>query len=179
MGKHHRVVVLLGSNIDKERNIPAAATMLHDATHVLAISAVYETTAAGASQEQPSYFNAALILLTDQTPEQLKDGLLADIEQKLGRKRTSDRFAARTIDLDIALFDNEIIDYVPADGRLHHIPDPDLLHYAHCTVPVADLLPDMPHPETGERLRDIADRLLADIDTNKAVFRPRLDVVLG
>ena len=178
MGKHHHAVVLLGSNIDKERNIPAAVAMLRNMAHVLATSTVYETTAAGAIQDQPSYFNAALILLTDLSPEQLKDALLANIEQRLGRKRTSDKFAARTIDLDIALFGNLIIDYVPADGRPHHIPDPDLLRYAHCAVPVAELLPDTPHPETGDLLRDIADRLLSGIDTGKAVFRPRPDIVI-
>jgi 7,8-dihydro-6-hydroxymethylpterin-pyrophosphokinase len=37
-----------------------------------------------------------------------------------------------------------------------HIPDPDLLQYAHIAVPMADLAPQYVHPETGETLQEVA-----------------------
>jgi len=157
----HHVVVLLGSNIDKERNLPAAVALLRAAATVAAVSPVYETAPVG-SAGAPRFFNAAVVLLTTQTAAELKDGLLSDIEQALGRERTADRNAPRTIDLDIALYDDDIFDYTPADGRPRHIPEPDLLRFPHCLQPVADLLPGMLHPETGQPLGQLAERLLRD-----------------
>jgi 7,8-dihydro-6-hydroxymethylpterin-pyrophosphokinase len=60
------------------------------------------------------------------------------------------------------LFNDAVFEYDGGDGRSRPIPDPDLLKFAHVTVPVADLLPDFPHPETGEPLGEIAKRLLAE-----------------
>jgi len=157
----HRVVILLGSNIDKERNLPFAA------------SPVYETAAVGADAA-PRFFNAAVLLLTTHTAVELKDGLLSDVERALGRERTADRNAPRTIDLDIALYDDAIFDYIPADGRLRHIPESDLL-----LQPVADLLPDLLHPETGEPLGELAERLWRDYTAaHGRTIWPRPDVVL-
>lgn len=159
-----RVVVTLGSNIDKERNLPEAVRLLARAADMRAVSPIYETAAAGAP-DQPHFYNAAVLLETDETAAALKDGLLAGIERALGRERTADKYAPRTIDLDIALYDDAIFDYTPADGRPRHVPDPDLLRFPHCALPVADLLPDMPHPETGEPLRALAARVLHDYTT--------------
>ena len=175
----HRAVVSLGSNIDKEQNLPAAVELLRRSATVVAASTVYETAAVGAREEQPSYFNAAVLILTEVSPAELKDGLLADIERKLGRTRTHDKYAARTIDLDIALFDNAAFDYVPADGRARHIPDPDILRFPHVAVPVSEVAPNAVHPETGEPLVAIAGRLLAKATaTGQSTFRPRPDIDL-
>ncbi len=73
--------------------------------------------------------------------------------------RTKDKYAPRTIDLDIILF----------DGRLL---DPSLWLQAHRAVPVADLLPNY-HSETGETLREAAARLKLSTDV-----RPRPDVTI-
>jgi 2-amino-4-hydroxy-6-hydroxymethyldihydropteridine diphosphokinase len=177
MEGRHRVAIILGSNIDKEHNLPAAVRLLAQAAPILAVSTVYETAAAG-RPEQPSYFNAAVLLQTGETAAALKDGLLDDIERRLGRRRTADKYAARTIDLDIVLYDDEVFDYTPRGGRVHHIPDPDLLTYAHCAVPVAELLPGARHPETAEPLSAISARLLAMAEPGN-IFRPRPDVDLN
>ena len=68
---------------------------------------------------------------------------------------------SRTIDADLVLFNDEVFDYNCYDGACRHIPDPDLLKFAHVAVPVADILPDMPHPETAEPMSAIAARLMA------------------
>ena len=174
----HRVVVLLGSNIDKERHLPAAVGLLRAAVTVVAVSPVYETAPVGAANA-PHFFNAAVLLLTAQTAAELKDGLLSDIERALGRERTADKDAPRTIDLDIALYDDAVFDYTPADGRPRHVPEPDLHRFPHCLQPVADLLPDMPHPETGERLGQMAERLMDEYSAaHGATLWPRPDVRL-
>ena len=173
----HRVVILLGSNIDKERNLPAAARLLRQAAEVAAVSPVYET--AAVPDNRPRFLNAAVLLLTTQTAAALKDGLLGDIERALGRERAPDRNAPRTIDLDIALYDDDVFDYTPADGRTRHVPEPDLMRFPHCLQPVADLLPDRPHPETGEPLGELAARVLRDYTARHGpVLWPRPDIVL-
>lgn len=175
--ERHRVAVILGSNIDKEHNIPAAVRLLAEAATVIGVSTVYETSPVGA-HGQPGYFNAIVLLETDLSPAELKDGLLADVEQRLGRRRTADKFAPRTIDLDIVTYDNESFDYIPADGRPRHLPDSDLLRYPHTAVPVAELLPDERHPETGETYHAIANRLLNEAGEHGYTISPRRDVDL-
>lgn len=174
----HRVVVLLGSNVDKERNLPAAVRLLTAAAQLTAVSPVYETVPVGAEQA-PHFFNAAVLLKTPLTAVELKDGLLSDVERALERERTADRNAPRTIDLDIALYDDAVFDYTPTDGRPRHVPEPDLLRYPHCLQPVADLLPDLPHPETGEPLGRLAERLRRDYATaHGPTIWPRPDIRL-
>lgn len=174
----HRAVVILGSNIDKEQNLPAAVGLLAGMVNVIDVSSVYETAPEGLL-EQPHFFNAAVLLRTALPPAQLKDGPLTDIERQLGRRRTANKNAPRTIDLDIVLYDDKVMEYTPADGRARRVPDADLLRFAHCALPVAELLPDMPHPETGEPLREIAARLMraATIERGDAI-RPRPDIDL-
>jgi 2-amino-4-hydroxy-6-hydroxymethyldihydropteridine diphosphokinase len=79
---------------------------------------------------------------------------LRRIEDELGRVRGSDRFGSRTIDLDVVVYDERIDPTGPPV-----LPDPDLLRFAHAIVPVAELDPTRAHPETGDSLGAIADRL--------------------
>jgi 2-amino-4-hydroxy-6-hydroxymethyldihydropteridine diphosphokinase len=175
----HRVVLLLGSNIDKEKNLPAAVQLLARTTTVVAVSTVYEATAVGL-RRQPNFFNAAALIQTGQSAAALKDGALAGIERQLGRERTADKNAPRTIDLDIILYGDFVFDYAPADGRPRHVPSPDLLRYAYCALPVADLLPRMRHPETDEPLVEVAARLAREVETAEgSVIWPRPDIELS
>ncbi len=151
----NRAFVALGSNIDPEENLRAAVALLreHDDVTVVRTSPVYETAPVG-SVGQAKFLNAAVLLMTYLSPRDLKGNVLSEIEQMLGRVRTSDKNAPRTIDLDIALFNYDVFEM-----GLRHVPDPDLQRYAHVAVPVADLAPYYVHPETGETLAEIAARL--------------------
>lgn len=151
----NRVFISLGSNIDAETNLTAAVRHLrnHDAVEVIATSRVYETAPVG-TVDQPNFLNAALLIRTPLSAEALKAGPLWEVEQVLGRVRTADKNAPRTIDLDIALFNYDVLDV-----GVRHIPDPELLTRAHVAVPVADLAPYYIHPETGATLEEIAARL--------------------
>jgi GTP cyclohydrolase I len=79
---------------------------------------------------------------------------LREIEAALGRVRTADKYAARTIDLDLALYGQEVV----SDGGLH-IPDPDIVQQPHVVVPLADVAPGWRHPELGVTLSEIANSL--------------------
>lgn len=148
-----QVLIAVGSNIERERNLPLAFARLrrHAEIRLIAISPIYESPAAGTATPQPAYYNAAARIETELAPAALKAALL-DIEAALGRVRTADKFAARPIDLDIALYERLILDL---NGR--HIPDPDILRRPYIAVPLADLAPDWIHPEIGLTLRQIAD----------------------
>jgi dihydroneopterin aldolase/2-amino-4-hydroxy-6-hydroxymethyldihydropteridine diphosphokinase len=150
----NRALVAMGSNIDSERNLRDAVQMLSRRCRLLAVSTVYETEPVGNS-DQPTFLNAAALIETDRTAQDLKAEVLQAIEQALGRVRTADKNAPRTIDLDIALFGEQVLDLGP-----RHIPDPDILKHAHVAVPLADVAPEWRHPETGQTLQEIARSLL-------------------
>jgi 2-amino-4-hydroxy-6-hydroxymethyldihydropteridine diphosphokinase len=149
------VFVALGSNIDSEYNMPEAVRRLSSLCRLVAVSPVYETKPVG-NTKQPNFLNAAALIETELTAAELKARVLQVIEQELGRVRTEDKNAPRTIDLDIALFmghDSE------AGSPAFH--DPDILKYAHVAVPLADIAPQRRHPATGQTLQEIAQALSA------------------
>jgi 2-amino-4-hydroxy-6-hydroxymethyldihydropteridine diphosphokinase len=165
----NHVFLLLGSNIDKEINIPAAVTMLRHLCQVKELSSVYETVPMGL-KEQPNFFNLAALIETDLDPCQIKKQIIQPIEIDLQRERQADKNAPRTIDLDIVLYNDEIFDYIPNNGHVHHLPDPDILRFAHVAVPIAELAPNQIHPETGQPLSAIAVQLMADASEQNIVL---------
>jgi 2-amino-4-hydroxy-6-hydroxymethyldihydropteridine diphosphokinase len=156
--------ISIGSNIDPQENLPRAISCLHEIGEVLCVSEVYQNPAYGATP-QPDFLNAAALVRTDLSPQELHRRL-RQIEARLGRLRTEDRFAPRTIDLDLSLYGEEIV--VEEDIIL---PDPDLLILPHVAIPIAELDPEYLHPARGEVLQEIADRL-----RKGAHLTPRPDV---
>lgn len=149
----NRAFIALGSNINKEENMPLAVTILARHCHLLATSPVYETLPVGLPA-QPNFFNAAVLVETDLDPASLKHRVLDFLEAKLKRVRQPDKNAPRTIDADLALYNDLVTEY---DNHL--LPDPDILRFAHVAVPIADIAPDLRHPQTGETMHVIASRL--------------------
>ena len=158
--------VSLGSNIDSEYNMPEALRRLALLCRLVAVSPVFETTPVG-NTKQPNFLNAAALIETDLTAAELKARVLQVIEQELGRVRTEDKNAPRTIDLDIALFADQDL-YAGSSA----FSDPDILRYAHVAVPLADIAPQRRHPATGQTLQEIA----LGLPAGGLVSRP--DVVL-
>lgn len=154
-GAAHRALILLGSNIERERNMPAALTALaaHPEWALRAVSSIYESAAVGGKGPQPVFANAAVLLETGREVSALR-AALRQLEAAQGRVRTGDKYAPRPIDMDIVLFD----DFVGAvEGS--EIPDPDLLRFPHVIVPCAEIAPDWPHPVSGSVLAEIAQRI--------------------
>ena len=148
-----RVFISLGSNIEPEHNLPEAIRLLAEHCSLVAISPIYETAPVGTT-EQANFLNAAVLLETELSAQRLKREVLQPIEQQLKRVRTADKNAPRTIDLDITLFGNQVLEL-----GTRHLPDPELLRYPHIAQPLADLAPQLRHPETGQTLAEIAQSL--------------------
>lgn len=158
--------IALGSNIDPETNLPLASARLSELGKPIAVSTVYQNPAI-ADEPQPDYLNAAVLIETALDPLAIRDKL-REIEADLGRIRTEDKFAPRTIDLDLCILGDRVLDH-----ELLTIPDPDLMKRAHLAVTLAELRPDFLHPITGDSLEEIANELQKDAELN-----PRSDVVL-
>lgn len=164
----HQAFLSLGSNIDPERNLPAAVRELMGYGRVVRVSAVWQNRAEGCPG-QPDFLNAALQLETSLSAAELKETAIAAVEARLGRVRSLDRNAPRTIDIDIMLFDQERFNL----GR-RRIPDPEVRERPFVAIPLAEVAPDYRHPETGETLAEIAARF----DPTAAGMRLRDDVIL-
>lgn len=165
------VALSLGSNIDKERNLPEAVRLLRELCEVTAVAPVYETAPTGLLN-QPNFFNTAVLMQTPLSAAEVKETIIATIETQLKRVRQADKNAPRTIDIDIALFNDGVFNYELSDGSTRRAPDKDILRFPHVAVPLADILPDTPHPETGERLSSIAANLLAETEADTIWQRP-------
>jgi 2-amino-4-hydroxy-6-hydroxymethyldihydropteridine diphosphokinase len=144
--------LLLGSNADPENNLARAVRRLRDFCDVLAVSSVYRTKAAGETAGGADYLNAAVKINTTRSPADFKVTVLRKIEEELGRQRETQRSIV-PIDLDIALWGDTALEYGDKPWR---VPSPDILRYAYASVPLADIAPDVVHPETGQTLREIA-----------------------
>lgn len=147
----YRVFLGLGSNLGDR-----AAMLTRAAKEVAAISGVkiaqwspvYETDPVGKT-DQPRFLNAAVEIGTDLAPEELLRELLA-IEERLGRVR-GERWAPRTIDLDILLYDGLV-----RSGQDVTVPHPELERRRFVLVPLRDLDPDLVHPVSGLTVAELA-----------------------
>jgi 2-amino-4-hydroxy-6-hydroxymethyldihydropteridine diphosphokinase len=134
--------IALGANLgDREQNLRSAITALNDTPgcNVVRVSSFLENPAVGGPADSPPFLNAAAELRTTFDPHQLLQRLL-EIEKTLGRDRR-ERWAPRTIDLDLLLFDDQIID----DPDLK-VPHP-LMHTRRFVLqPLAEIAPNVVHP---------------------------------
>ena len=101
-------IIGAGSNIDPAGNLDKAQELLQRDLKITACSARLTTKPVG-YKDQPDFVNAAFLVETDLGRKELKECLTA-IEDRLGRVRTENRFGPRTIDLDILVFNGDIID---------------------------------------------------------------------
>lgn len=144
-----RVYVSIGSNIDRARNIGLALQHLDEAYGPLLRSSVFESAAVGFSSAP--FYNLVVGFDTDLPPQAVQEHLHA-IEAGSGRERTGE-LSARTLDLDLLLYDDLVIDA----GRLK-LPRADILRYAFVLFPLAEIAPDARHPVSGERYADLWSR---------------------
>lgn len=144
-------VILLGSNIDADKNIKLAKNSLGKTCKILQESKVYLTKPVGS--EGPDFLNQAVLIQADLNKNDLKKHVLRKIEKDLGRVRTKDKYAARTIDLDIILFDGQVIDLA-------------IWKYCFIAIPVSDLLPDLKQANSNRTLGEIASELRCKADIN-------------
>jgi 2-amino-4-hydroxy-6-hydroxymethyldihydropteridine diphosphokinase len=156
MNDLHRAYLSIGSNIEPETHLPQAIQLLREVGQVMEISSIWESHAVGSNG--PNFLNVCLLFLTPLQPFDLKEQVIRPIEARLGRVRSADKNAPRTIDLDIVLFDEQPL----------HVKFWD---YVFVAVPLAELLPDFQHPVRYEKLSRVSAQLQSQV-----WIVPRVDV---
>ena len=140
----HQACLLLGSNILPEKNLTLGLNLLRNMVTISRLSSVWETPSVGSSG--PDFLNLAVLITTPFKATQLKVQVLRPLEKRLGRVRSANKNAPRTFDIDIILFDGQLL-------------DPSLWVYAHRAVPVAEILPDY-RSDQGKLLKEVARELV-------------------
>lgn len=155
--------IALGSNQgDRELYLlrAIAETGRLQGCRVTAISPFYETSPVG-NLQQPNFYNAVIKVETTLEPLQLLDSLLRIETEKFGRVRTT-RWGARTMDLDLLLFDDLLLN----SERLT-LPHPRLHERRFVLQPLNDIAPAVMHPLLGKTVSE----LLAGLDSIETVTR--------
>lgn len=141
--------IALGSNLGDSFTILESALQTLAQTpeiQLLARSHWYQTKAVG--PPQPDYLNGCALLQTSLLPSQLLATLL-HIETRFGRVRR-ERWAARTLDLDLLLFDDLIL-----DTPTLQIPHPRLVERAFVLVPLSEIAPDWREPVSKKSIVEL------------------------
>ncbi|MDI6784818.1 MAG: 2-amino-4-hydroxy-6-hydroxymethyldihydropteridine diphosphokinase [bacterium] len=145
--------ISIGSNINPAENILQALRLLLIQVQITNISTVYLTEAID-RPNQPNYYNLVIEIETDINPFELKQEVLRQIETGLGRERTLDKYAPRTIDLDLILFTDLVIE---SDALT--IPDPDIVTHPFIALPLFELAPELVIPKYNVAVKELADKM--------------------
>ncbi len=149
--------IALGSNLgDREQTIESARSALdhHPRITTTRCSALIETDPVGPAGQGP-YLNGVTEISTDLSPRELLNALL-DIERSHGRIRseTDQRWGPRTLDLDLILYADRIID---EPGLT--LPHPRMHERRFVLEPLAAIAPDAMHPVLNATARQLLARL--------------------
>lgn len=136
----------LGSNLDAENNMRLALREIRERFVLLDVSPVYRSKALGF--EGADFLNAAAIIETELSPKELCSEL-ERIHELAGRRRRPNKFIARTLDIDLLLYDR-----IVAEEEGIRLPRSDVLQYSFVLKPLADIAPDYIHPVSGKTIRD-------------------------
>ncbi|MBS1213331.1 MAG: folK-2 [Proteobacteria bacterium] len=136
------VYLSIGSNVDRDYHIPICLKELEAHFGPLVVSNIYESEAVG-FQGDPFY--NLVVGFRSEMPVQKLAASLAEIETLHGRNRDSKKFAPRTLDIDLILYG----DLVVQEGRLA-LPRPEITEYAFMLEPLAEIAPDVVHPVLKE-----------------------------
>lgn len=146
----HIAYLSLGSNIDPVEHLRQAVGLLRERARLLALSTCWESEAVVAGQatqvKWPNFYNLGACIATPLDQETLKMQVLRPIEHELGRVRGADKYAPRTIDLDIVVFDGQVV-------------DAEIWRRLYLALIFAEMLPDLRNPDTGETSGQAATRL--------------------
>ncbi|HMM23445.1 MAG: 2-amino-4-hydroxy-6-hydroxymethyldihydropteridine diphosphokinase [Pseudoxanthomonas sp.] len=134
----------LGSNVEPERHLRAAVAALRARFGEVLLSPVYRTRSVGF--DGTDFLNAAAVIDSDLDPFALNDWLHA-LEDAHGRDRSGPRFSDRTLDIDIVLYDDLVLQG-PGNLRLPR----DELKHAFVLLPLVDIAPEAVEPRSGRTL---------------------------
>ncbi len=142
----NQIYISLGSNIDKEKNTAAGLQAMQAAFGELKISPVYESESVGFSGS--AFYN---LVAAATTPLPLPEvcQILKEIERNNGRIVSEKKFAPRTLDLDLLLFNDLIIEEPIV------LPRAEILYNAFVLLPLTDLIPNQVHPVAGKTYQEL------------------------
>ncbi len=141
-----KVYLGLGSNIDPEKNLRLGIGELGARFGVLELSNVYRSAAVGFDGDD--FLNLVVGLESDASPAQLH-AMLMGIHTLAGRTRGESRYSPRTLDIDLLLYDDLVLDEPPI-----RIPRSDILKYSFVLGPLAEIAPTLRHPRTGKLITE-------------------------
>ena len=142
------VLLSFGSNLgDRHETLNSAWYILGQTDNIktIRLSPFYETEPVGGPADQPKYINAAGMIQTAFSPVELLT-ILQKVEAHFGRVRT-ERWGARTLDIDILLYENRIIEL-----QMLTIPHIEMLHRQFVLEPAKDIATDWIHPLTQKTI---------------------------
>jgi 2-amino-4-hydroxy-6-hydroxymethyldihydropteridine diphosphokinase len=142
-----KVYVGVGSNIEPARHVRAALAELRGHFGALEVSPVYQTEAVGFDGED--FFNLVVGFETGAAAEAVNSVLRA-IEDRHGRRRGPERYASRTLDLDLLLYGD-----VVADDPAMNLPRDEILRFAFVLKPLADIAGERRHPSDGRTFSEL------------------------
>ena len=139
-----RVYLSLGSNLEPEKHLRAAIDELRAKFGDVIVSPTYRFPAVGF--EGPDFLNLAAAIDTDLDAASLNDWL-HDLENRHGRRRDVPRFSSRTLDIDIVLY---------GDAVMNELQIPRIeLKYAFVLQPMADIAADAVHPVSQKTIGEL------------------------
>ena len=150
-----RVAIALGSNLgDREGYLRQAVTELQPFVERIRVSTFHDTAPVGVNP-QPTFLNAAAVGETSLSARSMLETLLA-IEQELGRRRPFPG-APRTLDLDLILYGEAIVDEAPS----LIVPHPRFRERRFVLQPLVEIAPDWRDPVTGRTVEELLRALTA------------------
>lgn len=154
------IYISLGSNIDREKNTRAGVLALKQAFGELVLSSVYESESVGFKGD--AFFNMVIACQVDQ-PVHEANQILRGIEDLNGRDRSGPKFSSRTLDLDLLLYDD-----LQLDENGLKLPRGEILKNAFVLWPLAEIAPDIEHPEKKTSFAQLWD----SFDKSKENLKP-------
>jgi 2-amino-4-hydroxy-6-hydroxymethyldihydropteridine diphosphokinase len=139
-----RVFLGLGSNIDAEVNLRVGVDELRRRFGDLILSETYQSAAVGF--EGADFLNLVVALDSSESPARIHEQIEA-IHNRVGRVRGEGKLSSRPLDIDLLLYDDLILDEPPL-----RLPRSDILQYSFVLRPMAELVPNLVHPETGHTM---------------------------
>jgi len=141
------VFIAAGSNVEAPRKLSLALDELEREFGAITVSNAYRNTAIGF--EGPDFINMVAGFTTALGVREVKDRLHR-IEALCGRLRSAPKWASRSMDLDILLYDDLVCD---EPGLT--LPRPDLLRRAYMLGPLAEIAPELRHPTANRTIREL------------------------